>query len=166
MLLLIGSGLALTPTTTHAEQEWSAIPISGQSDWLIVPPVIPSEYVTFHPDGGFTIKGMPLKGNIHLSAAGFDVEGFAYGILDAEIDANLNGPIVGPMSITEVINGKEKVVFDGAFFGSVAQLRASGQIVFEGRGHYAGMTISVSLLETDNNSEIFTLTGALLDRKK
>jgi hypothetical protein len=163
MILLIATATTLTPKT-RAEQEPTAIPVIGQSDWLIIPPQIPSEYVTFHPDGGLTIKDMPLKGNFHLTGDGVELEGFGLGILNAEIDADLNGPIYGPLTVTEVIKGKEKVIFQGAFFGTVTQLRASGQIVLQGRGHCAGMSIAVSYLETDNNTEVFNLTGDLFDR--
>jgi hypothetical protein len=44
-------------------------------------------------------------------------------------------------------------------------LRASGQILLQGRGYCAGLTIAVSFLETDNNTEVFALTGDVLERK-
>jgi hypothetical protein len=162
-ILLLTATTALT-RQTRAEQEPTTIPITGQSDWSIIPPQIPSEYVTFHPDGGLTIKDMPLKGNFHLNGDGIDLDAFAWGVLNAEIDANLNGPIHGPFTVTQVIKGKEKIIFQGVFFGSVTELRASGQIVLQGRGHCAGLSIAVSFLETDNNTEVFTLTGEMFDR--
>jgi hypothetical protein len=164
MLLLLGSALALTPRT-HAAQESITMSISGQCDWSIIPPEIPSEYVTFHPDGGLTIQDMPLKGNFLVTGDGVELEGLALGVLNAEIDANLNGYIQGPFTVVQLIKGKEKIAFQGEFFGTLAELRSSGQIVLQGRGHCAGLTVVVSFLETGNSSEVFTLTGDLFDRK-
>ena len=107
---------------------------------------------------------MPLKGNFLVTGDGIELEGFASGVLNAEIDANLNGAIHGPFTVTQLIKGKEKVIFQGAYSGTLTELRASGQIVLQGRGHCAGSSIVVSFLETDNNTEVFTLTGDLFER--
>jgi hypothetical protein len=55
------------------------------------------------------------------------------------------------------------VLFEGRFFGRAVGGLSSGQIILHGRGHFAGVTIAVSFLETGANTEIFTLTGHLFD---
>ncbi len=141
----------------------TVVAVTGQSDWSIVPPAIPSEYVTFHEDGGATIKNMPLAGNLLLAGDGASVGGLARGILNANLDPTLSGPIYGPIVVTREVRGRDVVIFEGRFFGRVNGLLASGQILLHGRGPNAGMTIAVSFLETGANTEVFDLTGHLFD---
>ena len=141
------------------------IAVSGQSDWWILPPEIPSEYVTFLPDGGLTIQNMPLIGNFSLAGEGTAIVGVMSGVLDANLDPTLSGPITGPLVITVTENGKSHIAFEGEFFGRVNGLLASVQMILNGRGHYAGMTIALSVLETGPNTELFDMTGYLIDCK-
>lgn len=139
-------------------------PVTGQSDWSILGPQIPSEYVTFGLDS-ITIREMPLKGNFHVSGEGVEITAIGSGILSADLDLIGTGSIWGSIVVAETVKGKEKVIFKGGFVGSTLGLLASGEIVLEGRGHYAGITIVVSFLETEPNSEVFILNGTLVDRQ-
>lgn len=142
----------------------NVVAVTGQSDWSILPPAIPSEYVTFHEDGRVTMRSMPLTGLFSLLGNGVNLGGTAHGILNADLDPTLSGPIYGPISVTRKVKGKDKVIFKGSFFGRVNSLLASGQILLEGKGEYAGVTIVVAFLETGANTETFVLNGHLLDR--
>ena len=160
--------LASRPATVFADGQSNRRPtvnvVTGQCDWSIVPPAIPSKYITFYQDGSAAIRKMPLKGNFSLVGSGVMIEGTASGVLDSDLDPTLSGPIYGPMVIAQQKNGKEKVIFSGSFFGRVNGLLASGQIVLRGRGEFSGQTIVVSFLETGANTEVFTLVGHLFDR--
>lgn len=168
--LTILSGLVLSlllafPGTVFAKDKHPNVTaVTGQSDWSIVPPAIPSEYVTFHEDGSATIDRMPLAGNFALTGDGVNIIAIIKGTLNADLDPTLSGPIYGPLVVTRESDGKEKVIFTGSFFGRVNGLLASGQIILRGRGEFAGQTIVVSFLETGANTEVFVLTGHLFDR--
>lgn len=168
--LLAGLGLALVMALPLAvlahgklRRNPTVIAVTGQSDWSIVPPAIPSEYVTFHEDGSATIENMPLAGNLSLTGDGATISALAKGVLNADLDPTLSGPIYGPLVVTKPIKGREVVIFEGRFFGRVNGLLASGQIILHGRGPNAGVTIAVSFLETGANTEIFDLAGHLID---
>ena len=162
--LILGLLLTLPNTVLAKDKHPSVTAVTGQSDWAIVPPAIPSEHVTFHEDGSTTIDRMPLAGNFALTGDGVNIIGIAKGILTADLDQTLSGPIYGPFIVTRESQGKEKVIFTGSFFGRVNGLLASGQIILRGRGEFAGQTIVVSFLETGANTEVFVLTGHLFDR--
>jgi hypothetical protein len=163
IILLVAFGF-LTNTETRADDRTSIVAVTGQSDWSLLPPQIPSEYVTFHEDGGLTILDMPLRGLFHVSGEGVDIQAEGSGILTAILDPTLSGPIFGPLTVTQEVKGKDKVIFQGKFVGKVTGLLASGEIFLEGRGHFAGVTIVVSFLETGANTEVFDLTGYVLER--
>jgi hypothetical protein len=170
LTILAGLSLALLvslPGTVFADGKPDRHPnvtaVTGQSDWSIVPPAIPSEYVTFHEDGSAAIKRMPLAGNFSLAGDGTTLDATIKGILSADLDPTLSGPIYGPLVVTKKIKGREIVIFEGRFFGRVNGLLASGQIILHGRGHLAGTMIVVSFLETGANTETFVLTGHLFD---
>ena len=171
LITLVGLILSLLfalPSTVLAKDKSrhpNVAAVTGQSDWSIVPVVIPSDYVTFYDDGSATIARMPLAGNFALTGDGAAINGVVKGILSADLDPTLSGPIYGPLLITQESHGKEKVIFTGSFFGRVNGLLASGQIILRGRGEFTGQTIAVSFLETDANTEVFVLTGHLLDRR-
>ena len=148
----------------NSQKQPDVIAVSGQSDWWILPPEIPSEYVTFLPDGGLTIQNMPLRGNFSLAGEGSTIVGVMSGILDANLDPTLSGPIKGPLVITVIENGKSHIAFEGEFFGKANGLLASVQMILNGRGHYAGKTIALTVLETGPNTELFDMTGYLIDR--
>ena len=141
----------------------SVIAVTGQSDWSIVQVAIPSEYVTFFEDGSAAIQDMPLAGNFSLTGEGTTINATIKGILNADLDPTLSGPIYGPLVVTQKIKGRECVIFEGRFFGRVNGLLASGQMLLHGRGHYAGQLIALSFLETGANTETFVLTGHLFD---
>jgi len=162
LALLVGLPLAVF-AHGKVKRNPTVIAVTGQSDWSIIPPVIPSEYVTFHEDGGATIKNMPLAGNLLLTGDGTSIRAVAKGILDADLDPTLSGPIYGPLVVTKEVRGREVVIFEGRFFGRVNGLLASGQILLHGRGLNAGVTIAVSFLETGANTEVFDLTGHMFD---
>lgn len=169
-IILAGLALALVvslPCTIIAHDKSDRHPdvtaVSGQSDWSILPPAIPSEYVTFHEDGSVTIQRMPLVGNFDLTGEGITIDATIKGILNADLDPTFSGPIYGPLVVTRKINGREIVIFEGRFFGRAAGGLSSGQILLQGRGHFAGVTIAVSFLETGANTETFVLTGHLFD---
>lgn len=162
--LILGLLLACPGTVLAKDKHPSVTVVTGQSDWSIVPPAIPSEYVTFHEDGSATIERMPLAGNLALTGDGTPLDATIKGILSADLDPTLSGPIYGPLVVTRQRNGRDKVIFTGSFFGRVTGLLASGQIILRGRGEFAGQTIVVSFLETGANTEIFVLTGHLFDR--
>ena len=164
-LMLVVSGPVTVFADGHTDRHPTVAAVSGQSDWSIVPPAIPSKYVTFFQDGSARIRKMPLKGNFSLTGGGSMIEGTASGVLDADFDPTLSGPIYGPFMVTQQKNGKDKVIFTGSFFGRANGLLASGQIVLRGRGEFAGQTIVVSFLETGANTEVFVLTGHLFDRR-
>jgi hypothetical protein len=167
-ILTLILALSLAPHVAaqgNSHKQPDVVAVSGQSDWWILPPEIPSDYVTFLPDGGLTIQNMPLVGNFSLAGEGTTVTGVISGILDANLDPTLSGPITGPLVVTVSHNGIDHIAFEGEFFGRVNGLLASGQMILNGRGHYAGKTIALSLLETGPNTELFDLTGHLIDRK-
>jgi hypothetical protein len=159
--------LALTPVEILAQKgpcrNSKDIAVTGQSDWSIVPPAIPSEYVTFHDDGTVTIERLPLAGVFSITGDGTGLEATIKGVLSADLDPTLTGPIYGPLLLTQTVKGREVVIFEGRFFGRVDNLLASGLILFHGRGHYTGVTIAVSFLETGNNTETFILNGHWYD---
>jgi len=168
--LLAGLGLALLaglPAAVLAhggrDRHPNVIAVIGQSDWSIVSVVIPSEYVTFHDVGSATIERMPLVGKFVLTGDGVAIDATIKGVLSADFDPTLSGPISGPLVVTQKIRNREAVIFDGRFFGRANGLLASGQMILQGRGQYAGVTIAVSFLETGANTEVFDLTGHLFD---
>jgi hypothetical protein len=162
-LTLLVSLPGLLSANDRSDRHPTVTAVTGQSDWLIVPPAIPSEYVTFYEDGSAAIKRMPLAGNFSLAGDDTAIEGIIKGTLNADLDPTLSGPIYGPLVVTKKIKGREIVLLEGRFFGRVNGLLASGQILLHGRGQFAGVTIAVSFLETGANTEIFTLTGHLFD---
>jgi hypothetical protein len=171
LTMLAGLSLALliSPTGTvfahdRPDRHPDVTAVTGQSDWSILPPAIPSKYVTFYADGSATIKRMPLVGNFALTGDGLAIDATIHGILSADLDPTLSGPIYGPLVVTQRIRGKDKTIFTGNFFGRVNSLLASGQIILGGHGEFAGVTIVVSFLETGANTETFVLTGHLFDR--
>jgi hypothetical protein len=137
--------------------------VTGQLDWSIVPPAIPSEYATFHDDGSMTIQRMPLVRNFDLTGDGITIDTIVKGTLYADLDPTLSGPLYGPLVVTKKIKGREIVIFEGRFFGRAIVLHTIGQIILHGRGQFAGVTIAVAFDEIGANSEIFTLTGHLFD---
>jgi len=170
-LYVLGLGLLIAaPIMGYSDDDRrpraNVIAVAGQSDWWILPPAIPSEYVTFHPDGSVTMRDMPLAGNFEMDGDGVSIQGVITGELNADLDPTLSGPIYGPVVVTQTIEGKEKIIFKGEFFGTVTALLASGQVVFHGVGPYAGTRVASSFQETEANSEVFTYTGHLLDRRK
>jgi len=168
---LITFGMALLTTVatlgfSFKGERPNVVAVNGQSDWHILPPAIPSEYVTFHPDGRVTMQDMPLAGNFALTGDGVSIQGVVTTTLSADLDPTLSGPIYGPGVVTQNIGGKEKIIFKGEFFGRAYGLLATGQILFHGIGEYAGTTIALSFQETEANNEVFILTGHLMDQHK
>ena len=106
---------------------------------------------------------LPLVGNFALTGDGVAIGTTIKGVLSANLDPTLSGPIYGPLVVTQKIRNREAVIFEGRFFGRVSGLLASGQMILQGRGHFAGVTIAVSFLETGANTETFVLTGHVLD---
>jgi hypothetical protein len=168
---LFGLGLALlaaVPTMVYSDEaigpRVNVVAVEGQSDWWILPPAIPSKYVTFHPDGSVTMRDMPLAGNFEMHGDGISIQAVISGELNADLDPTFSGPIYGPVVVTQTVKGKEKIIFKGQFFGTVNSLLASGQLLLRGVGQYAGTTVATSFQETEANSELFLHTGHLLDR--
>lgn len=167
---IVGLGLAVIlagPANAAAAERHDRTPIvtavSGQSDWSLIP--VDPKYIT--SDGiRIMIRGMPLAGLFHLGGAATSLDATIHGVLSADLDMTGTGQIYGPLVLTQNLQGKDIPAFEGRFFGRTDTWLASGQILLQGRGCYAGVTIALSFLETGPDTETFHLNGHLFDPQR
>ena len=63
---------------------------------------------------------LPLAGNFALTGDGVAIGTTIRGVLSANLDPTLSGPIYGPLVVTQKIRNREAVIFEGRFFGRVS----------------------------------------------
>jgi hypothetical protein len=163
LTILAGLILALVvsvPASLRADDAKTAI--SGGWAWSIVPPFTgPGEIIPL-PSGNVHLRGVLASGVFSFTGEGIALEATITATINGNLDETLSGPIYGSTILTDVIDGVETVIFEGAFAGQTVGLLSEGKVMLQGRGPYAGMSLHFDFVEVPP-MDVYTFEGYLLN---
>jgi hypothetical protein len=86
-------------------------------------------------------------------------------VLDGVLDETESGPTAGRFTVKADVNDVETVIWEGTVHGALERLHFRGEITAHGRGPYAGLILTLDIEEIGETetSEVFELTGSILD---
>lgn len=117
--------------------------------------------------GNMHFQHFSEKGNFSLQGDEIDINGKQILVLNGKLNPSLTGPFSGTFTVSTIIEGQDTVIWEGRVHGQVVELIFTGRITAHGRGPFAGMLLHLGIQEDTSgpepNSEIFNLTGWLLD---
>ena len=157
-------GLSVIVSASDPPDRGSAkIPVTGKSDWSIVPAALTSPFVFAGTDGDFYVRHLPLVGKISLTGRDLAIEGRISADFNAELDPTFSGPLWAPVTITGTIDGSKTILFEGNATGTTVGLVSTGVIKLEGRGPYEGAKLELEFTEIGpGNTDTYNLKGVLI----
>jgi hypothetical protein len=117
------------------------------------------------PAGNSHIKQLVQTGDFTLverNSGELVTQGTQVLVLNGVLDQTNSGPIAGRFT---VVDGVGTVIWEGTVHGVLDELHFTGEITAHGRGPYAGLILTLKVVETKppETPEKFDLTGSILD---
>jgi len=163
LAVLAGSSLALfvgLPVSLRADDAKTSI--TGGWAWSIMPPFSGPGEITPLPGGNVLLRGVAASGVFSFTGGGVALNATITASINGNLDETLSGPIYGSTTLTAVIDGVETVIFEGPFAGQSVGLLTEGNVMLQGRGPYAGMSLHFNFVEVPP-MDVYTFEGYLLN---